>query len=104
MLAGDAVEDFGVVVRGLRADLVHRHAGVAQGLPQGIAISAGRFHRRHQRVVLAQFLEPLSDQADLLRLTDLPGAVHGSLRIPDDHHRMTFTYIQTGPDRAFRQP
>ncbi len=57
VLRGDAVEDLGVIGGGLGADPVGGQAGLLKGVPQRIAIGAGRFQRHHEAAALSDGLE-----------------------------------------------
>jgi len=69
---GHAVEYLGVVVGRLATHSMHAKSGVAQRLPQGIAIRARRFHRHRHGSIPCQNLQKSYQRHDLRRVLHLP--------------------------------
>ena len=56
VLRGDTVEDLGIIGGGLGADPMHPQAGLLEGLPQRVAVGAGRFQGDDELAALSDAL------------------------------------------------
>ena len=100
VLGGDAVEGLGVIGGGLGADAVGGQAGLLQGVPQGVAVGAGRLQGDDELASLSDALQELDEAGEVGGIAATPGPVEVVGGPAEDAEDVVLADIEAGVEEC----